>query len=82
MGPWHDHMPLFLGETALITEALLDVQQSLHLKRLNIFNGKMESAIKFLVTHHNKTTYSTSFQANAIALLPKKPQYRPHAVGY
>ena len=75
-GPWEGHMPQYLGESALVIEALLDVQQSLHLKRLDIFKSKMKSAIKFLVSHHNKTTYSTSFQANAIALLPKKPQYR------
>ncbi|NNM86131.1 MAG: DUF4159 domain-containing protein [Phycisphaerales bacterium] len=76
LGPWQEKMPQFLGESALVTEALLDVQQSLHLQKLDIFSGKMKSAIEFLLNNHNNTTYSTSFQANAIALLPKKPQYR------
>ena len=40
------------GKTALATEALLDVEQTLHLNRLNIFKPAMHRAIEYLVTHH------------------------------
>ncbi|MGC8561310.1 MAG: hypothetical protein ACP5O1_11600, partial [Phycisphaerae bacterium] len=64
------------GKTALATEALLDVEQTLHLKRLNIFKPAMRRAIEYLVTHHYPTTYYCSFAANALALLPHKSTYR------
>ncbi len=64
------------GKTALVTEALLDVEQTLRLKRLNIFKPAMKKAINFLVDHQFPTTYYTSFSANALALLPHKAAYR------
>ncbi len=69
-------IPQYLGESALVTEALLDVQQSLHLPELNIFKDPMKSAVNFLVNHRNSTTYVASFQAAVMGLLPKKTQYR------
>ena len=64
------------GETALATEALLDVGQSLHLPQLNIYSPKMRAAINFLVKVNPTGTYAASFQANAMALLPPKARYR------
>ncbi len=64
------------GETALVTEALLDVGQSLHLPELNIYSPKMRAAINFLVKVKPRGTYMASFQANAMALLPPKARYR------
>jgi hypothetical protein len=64
------------GKTALVTEALLDVQQTLHLRRLNIFKPAMKQAITFLLKHQFPTTYYASFSANALALLPHKAAYR------
>ena len=69
-------IPQYLGETALVTEALLTVQQSLHQPDLNIFKEPMKSAIRFLVDHRNSTTYGASFQAAVMGLLPKKARYR------
>ena len=65
----------FGGETALVTEALLDVGQSLHLPALNIYAPPLRHAIDFLATLHPQSTYVASFQANAMALLPAKPKY-------
>ncbi len=65
----------FGGETALVTQALLDVGQSLHLPALNIYAPPLRRAIHFLATLHPQSTYVASFQANAMALLPAKPQY-------
>jgi hypothetical protein len=64
------------GKTAIATEALLDVEQTLHLRRLNIFKPPMQEAIKYLITHRYPTTYYASFTANALALLPPKRAYR------
>ncbi len=64
------------GKTALATEALLDVEQTLHMRRLNIFKRPMRTAIKYLITHRYPTTYYASFTANALALLPPKQAYR------
>jgi len=64
------------GKTALVTEALIDVQQTLHMRRLNIFKPAMKRAIDFLVAHQFPTTYYASFSANALALLPHKSAYR------
>ncbi|EQD43035.1 conserved hypothetical protein, secreted, partial [mine drainage metagenome] len=66
----------FLGETALITESLLDVGQSLKLPQIDTSVQPMKGAINFLVTHDNKTTYATSFQANVLALLPQRRKYQ------
>ncbi len=66
----------FGGKTALVTEALLDVQQSLHLPQLNIFSRKMRRALNFLVKLKPRSTYVASFQANTMALLPNKARYR------
>jgi hypothetical protein len=70
--PWHARG----GETALVTEALLDVGQSLHLPELDIYSPKMRAAINFLVKLKPTGTYTASFQANAMALLPPKKRYR------
>lgn len=67
----------YLGESALVVESLLDVGQSLKLARLNAFDSPMKQSIKFLVEHRNTTTYAASFQANALALLPRRTVYRP-----
>ncbi len=64
------------GKTAIATEALLDVEQTLHMKKLNIFKPSMQMAIKYLITHRYPTTYYASFTANALALLPPKRAYR------
>lgn len=64
------------GKTALVTEALLDVQQTLHMRRLNIFKPGMRKAIHFLIAHQFPTTYYASFTANALTLLPHKAAYR------
>ncbi len=64
------------GKTALITEALLEVELTLHMRQLNIFKPAMRRAIHFLVTHQFPTNYYISFSANALALLPRKAVYR------
>ncbi len=63
------------GETALVTEALLDVGQSLKMPELNIFHPAMQNALKFLTRLQAKSTYSVSFQANCMTLLPRKKRY-------
>jgi hypothetical protein len=65
----------YLGETALVVESLLDVEQSLELNRLYMFKSPMKQSIAFLVSHRNNTTYAASFQANALALLPRRTAY-------
>jgi hypothetical protein len=65
----------YLGESALVVESLLDVEQSLKLNRLYIFKSPMKQSIAFLVSHRNNTTYAASFQANALALLPRRSAY-------
>lgn len=75
-GPNGKMIPQYLGESALVTEALLNVQQSLQLPELNIFKNPMKSAIHFLVDHRTNTTYVASFQAAVMGLLPKKAKYR------
>ncbi len=60
------------GETALALESLLYVGQTLHLKRVNIFRPKIKAAIKYLCQLSPTGTYSVSYQANALALLPLK----------
>lgn len=65
----------YLGETALVVESLLDVEQSLKLNRLYMFKSPMKQSIAFLVSHRNNTTYVASFQANALALLPRRKAY-------
>lgn len=64
------------GKTAIATEALLDVEQTLHMRRLNIFKQSMQNAIHYLISHRYPTTYYASFTANALALLPPKRAYR------
>jgi hypothetical protein len=65
------------GETALVTEALIDVSESLHLRRLSIFQPAMARAIDYVAAMRTESTYAASFQANALALLPnyRKPTY-------
>ncbi len=64
------------GETALVVESLLDAEQSLKIKRLDIFKSPMKQSIAFLNTVHTNATYATSFQANVLALLPRSRRYR------
>ncbi len=64
------------GETALVVEALLDVEQSLHLPQISQFAPAMAKPIKFLSQLNPPSTYTASFQANALTLLPRKPVYR------
>ncbi len=65
------------GRTALVTEALVDVQESLHLRELSIFKPAMARAIAYVAHMRTQSTYAASFQANALALLPnyRKPLY-------
>ncbi len=65
----------FGGETALAAQALLDVGQSLHLPVLNMYAPPLRRAIHFLAGLQPQSTYVASFQANAMALLPAKPEY-------
>ncbi len=64
------------GKSALILESLLQVGQSLHLPQLFIFSAHMRPAIKFVASLRVPATYVTSFQANAMNLLPAKKEYR------
>ena len=63
------------GRTAMATQTLLEVGQSLDLRELNIFSPKMRAAIAYTAGIHSIDTYVVSFQANAMALLPHKPEY-------
>ncbi|MGC9260868.1 MAG: DUF4159 domain-containing protein [Phycisphaerae bacterium] len=65
-----------LGESALVIEALLDVEQSLKLPKIYMFNSPMKQALRFIVDHRHESTYAASFQANALALLPRRRIYR------
>ncbi len=60
------------GESALVLESLLYVQQSLHLRRLNLFKPKMQAAIKYVVKLRSHCTYVSAFQAGAMDFLPQK----------
>ena len=64
------------GETALVVQALLDVGQSLKLKRLSIFGPQLKPAIAYLANLKPTGTYAASYQANAITLLPRKSKFR------
>jgi len=61
------------GETALAVEALLYVEQTLHLRRLNIIGPALKPAIAMLCRIKPTGTYAVSYRANALALLPLKP---------
>ncbi len=63
------------GRTAMATQTLLQVGQSVPLRELNIFSPKMRAAIAYTAGIHSIDTYVVSFQANAMALLPHKPKY-------
>ena len=69
-------VPQYGGETALVVEALLDVEQSLHLRSLTQFTPAMAKPIKFLTRLYPSSTYAASFQANVMTLLPNKDVYR------
>jgi hypothetical protein len=58
------------GQTALVMEALIDINESLHLPELYSFSPRMKSALNYLAALQTKATYATSFQAQALALLP------------
>src|SRR5271170_1593698 len=62
------------GETALVTESLIYVDRSLHLPQLYPFDPPMKNAITFLLKTHTPTTYYVSFTANALTLLPRRPE--------
>ncbi len=64
------------GETALVVEALLYVQQTLHLKSLSMFGPALKPAIAMLCHIKPTGNYAVSYQANALALLPLKPAVR------
>jgi hypothetical protein len=53
------------------------VGESLHLRRLSIFQPAMARAIRYVAAMRTQSTYAASFQANALALLPnyRKPAY-------
>ncbi len=68
--------PQYGGETAIVVEALLDVEQSLRLPEISQFTPAMQKPIKFLASLRPDSTYVASFQANAMTLLPNKPAYR------
>ncbi len=63
------------GRTAMATQTLLEVGQSLDLRELNIFSPKMRAAIAYTAGIHSIDTYVVSFQANAMTLLPRKSAY-------
>lgn len=67
------------GQTALVLESLLYVQQSLHLKSLSLFNDPLKGAIPFVIKLRPHATYVASFQANALTLLPKKRIWNTNA---
>lgn len=58
------------GETALVLEALIDVDQSLHPPELYSFSPRMRKALNYLAALHAHATYAASFQAQALTLLP------------
>ncbi|NNM85260.1 MAG: DUF4159 domain-containing protein [Phycisphaerales bacterium] len=58
------------GESALVTEALIDVSQSLHDPEISMFAPTMQKALKYVAALRTPSTYVASFQANALALLP------------
>ncbi len=68
-------IPQTYAETSLVVESLLDVEESLHLSKLYIYKSPMKEAIQYVLEHRNNTTYATSFQANALALLPHRKIY-------
>ncbi len=74
--PWAKVSGLKGGQTALVTEALIDVNQSLHLRSLNLYGSKMRNALRYLISVAPTATYCASFQANVFTLLPSKAQYR------
>ncbi len=67
------------GQTALVLESLLYVQQSLHLKSVNLFKDPLKGAIPFVIKLRPHATYVASFQANALTLLPKKRIWNTNA---
>ncbi|HTV48976.1 MAG TPA: DUF4159 domain-containing protein [Phycisphaerae bacterium] len=62
------------GETALVTEALIYVDRTLHLPELYQFDPPMRNAIGFLLKTRTPTTYYASFTANALTQLPRRPE--------
>jgi hypothetical protein len=64
------------GETALVTESLIYVNRTLHLPQLYQFDPPMKNAINFLLKTHTPTTYYVAFTANALTLLPRRPENR------
>ena len=72
---WNDGLdwvgtPEHGGETALVLEALIDVDQSLHPPQLYSFSPRMRQALNYLATLNTHATYAASFQAQALTLLP------------
>lgn len=72
---WNDGLdwvgaPEHGGETALVLEALMDVDQSLHPPQLYSFSPRMRQALNYLANLKAQATYAASFQAQALTLLP------------
>ncbi len=74
--PWAKVSGFRGGPSSVVTEALIDVNQSLHLRSLNLYGPKMQTALKYLENVPPSSTYGASFQANVFALLPSKALYR------
>ena len=72
---WNDGLdwvgtPEHGGETALVLEALIDINQSLHPPQLYSFSPRMHKALNYLAALNTQATYAASFQAQALTLLP------------
>lgn len=62
------------GETSLALYALLHVGENLPDKRLKSGAEELQKAIAFVRELKPKSVYAASLQANALALLPRKPE--------
>ena len=64
------------GETMMAAYALLTTAQSFEDPRLAISSPEMAPVVKYITEFDAKTTYVAALQANALSLLPAKPEYR------
>jgi len=62
------------GETALALYAMLHVGRSLDDPRLNAKSAELAPVIKWLAAITPEATYAAALQANALALVPKRPE--------
>lgn len=78
-GTWEhlydSHGNYYGGESSLILYTLLHVGQSVNDKRLKPNAEELQPAIKFVTTLLPKTTYVTSLQVSALALLPRRVEF-------